>query len=89
MAGMVSFPSFHTIVAVLTAWALWPLRIIGPIAVLLNAILIVSTVPWGGHYLIDIPAGAAIAVLGITVIAHRDKFTLAPMKAAPLAAEQL
>jgi hypothetical protein len=89
MAGMVSFPSFHTIVAILTAWALWPLRIVGPIALLLNAILIVSTVPWGGHYLIDIPAGAAIAVLGIMVIAHRGKFILAPMKAAPLAAERL
>ena len=82
MAGMVSFPSFHTIVAILTAWALWPLRIIGPIALVLNALLIISTVPWGGHYLIDIPAGAAIAAVAILAVAHRDKFVLAPAEQA-------
>jgi membrane-associated phospholipid phosphatase len=41
------------------------------VALPLNLGVIVAAVPIGGHYLTDIPAGAAIAVLGIKSAAHR------------------
>jgi hypothetical protein len=65
MEGIVTFPSFHTVLAVLTGWALAPIRRIGIAAMGLNGLVIVSTVPQGGHYLADIVAGSLIAALAI------------------------
>ena len=38
-----------------------------PVAVL-NAVVIIATIPEGGHYLIDVIAGAVIAVLSIVIV---------------------
>ena len=53
--------------AVLTAWALWPLRWIGLPLALLNALVLVSTIPQGGHYLADILAGTALALAALAL----------------------
>ena len=66
MEGIITFPSFHCVLAVLTAWALWPLRWLGPLAAAFNALVLVSTIPQGGHYLADILSGMAI---GLAVLA--------------------
>lgn len=68
--GLATFPSFHVCLAMITAWALAPIRIIGPLAVLLNAAVIVATISAGGHYLPDVVAGgllggAALAYVGL------------------------
>ena len=63
--GVVCFPSFHVIWAILCAAALWtykPLRV--PIA-LLCGLIILSTMTTGWHYFSDVIAGAAVAVLSI------------------------
>jgi hypothetical protein len=70
MEGIVTFPSFHCVLAVLTAWALAPMRWIGIAAIILNAIVVISTVPEGDHYVADIPAGLAIAFLAIAIFAR-------------------
>lgn len=59
--GLVTFPSFHASLAVLTGWALLPLPLIGPIALVLNAAIIVAAIGAGGHYLPDVMAGAGLA----------------------------
>ncbi|WP_342148695.1 phosphatase PAP2 family protein [Methylorubrum sp. SB2] len=59
--GLVTFPSFHASLAVLTAWALKPVPLIGPLAILLNATIVVAAIGAGGHYLPDVMAGAALA----------------------------
>lgn len=58
--GLVTFPSYHTALGIIVTYALrkkpllaWPIGI-------LNAVMIVSTLPEGGHHLIDVVAGAAI-----------------------------
>ncbi len=66
LAGIVTFPSFHAASAALYAWAFWPVRWMRPIAVLANAAMLASTPIDGGHYLIDLIAGIAIAVLAIS-----------------------
>ena len=63
--GLVTFPSFHACLAVLTAWALAPVPVIGPLA-LLNAAIIVATLGAGGHYLPDVVAGT---VMGVVLVA--------------------
>ena len=62
LAGIVTFPSFHTASAVLYAWAFAPVRVFGPAALVVNALMIASTPVIGGHYLVDVIAGIALAI---------------------------
>jgi hypothetical protein len=65
MAGMVSFPSYHTVAAVQIAWAAWGSRWLRwPVAVICAAMLLaIPTI--GDHYLIDVIGGG---LLGIATI---------------------
>jgi membrane-associated phospholipid phosphatase len=65
--GLVTFPSFHTVLAILTAYAVRDVRLLAAPVAILNAVVIVSTLPEGGHYLIDVLAGIAIAVGAIVL----------------------
>ncbi len=71
--GMIAFPSFHVAWAALTVYAaagdrrtLWPV-------LALNALVVASTVALGWHYLVDVPAGLALAGLALSMgeAAHR------------------
>jgi len=67
LTGLIAFPSFHTAIAVLAAWFLWPLRFVGGMALGLN-LLVLASVPFdGGHHLVDVPAGILTALAGIAV----------------------
>jgi membrane-associated phospholipid phosphatase len=67
--GLVTFPSFHTALAVITVWALWRTPYLAIPALALNALVIASTVPVGGHYFVDILAGLAVAGAAIGTLA--------------------
>jgi membrane-associated phospholipid phosphatase len=60
--GVVSFPSFHTMLGIITTYALRDTRILLIPAAILNGTMIVATLPVGGHYLVDTLVGAAIGV---------------------------
>ncbi len=79
LGGIVTFPSFHATSAVLFVWALWAVRWLRPLALLVNGAMLAATPLNGGHYFIDIIAGVAIAALAIVaarrigqIIAHRQ-----------------
>jgi membrane-associated phospholipid phosphatase len=57
--GLVTFPSFHTGMALMTAAAWRDDRFLKWPMFLWNGLVIVSTVPVGGHYVVDLIAGAA------------------------------
>jgi membrane-associated phospholipid phosphatase len=63
--GIITFSSFHTTLAILLVCAVrhhrWALAILVP----LNVLLIVATLSVGGHYLVDLPAGAVVAFISI------------------------
>lgn len=61
IAGVVTFPSFHAAAAVLLAWGFWPLRWCRWPFLLLNVCMFASSLVIGGHYLVDLVAGGAIA----------------------------
>lgn len=63
--GLVTFPSFHTVVGVLLIYVAWPVGWLRFPVALLNALLILSTLGDGGHYLSDVLAGIAIAIAAI------------------------
>jgi len=66
-AGIVSFPSFHVLLAVLIATALGELRWLRIPAWLLAALVVLSTLTTGWHYLTDVLGGLALAALTVFV----------------------
>ncbi|WP_316226185.1 phosphatase PAP2 family protein [Bradyrhizobium sp. SZCCHNS3052] len=67
LAGIVTFPSFHAAAAVLDGWALWSLRWLRPFNVLIHGAMLLSTPIGGGHFLVDMIAGIAIATASICI----------------------
>ena len=62
IAAIVSFPSFHVVLTLLSAAALWPYRKLRPALVALCAAICVSTVTTGWHYVIDLVGGLAVSL---------------------------
>jgi membrane-associated phospholipid phosphatase len=60
LQGLVTFPSFHTSMALMTAAAWRDDRYLRWPMIAWNAVVIFSTVPIGGHYLIDLIAGGLL-----------------------------
>lgn len=63
--GLICFPSFHTVLAVLAAYALWRIPYLRWTTAIWATLIVVSTVTTGTHYVIDVVAGVAVAVLSI------------------------
>jgi uncharacterized membrane protein len=89
LGGIVTFPSFHAASAVLYTWALWSVRWLRPLVVVVNGAMLAATPINGGHYLVDVIAGIAIAVAAIVAarrigqkLASRDN-SLVPAVAMP------
>ncbi len=61
MPGLTTFPSFHTAAGIILAYSFRQTFLFVPVA-LYTAAMIAATPVWGGHYFIDVVAGAALAV---------------------------
>jgi membrane-associated phospholipid phosphatase len=59
--GLITFPSFHVVLTVLAAAALWPLRPLRWPVVIWAALIVISTVATGIHYSVDVLGGLAVA----------------------------
>jgi hypothetical protein len=60
MYGLVAFPSYHCIAAILFVWASWTVHGLRPFMVAVNLLMLAATPIVGGHYLVDLVAGALI-----------------------------
>jgi membrane-associated phospholipid phosphatase len=65
MQGLITFPSFHAVWAILFAWGFYPIKQLRFGALMLNLLVIASTPIQGAHYFIDIVGGAAVAGIAI------------------------
>ncbi len=73
--GLVTFPSYHTALGIMVVYALRDMRLVmWPVAVL-NAVMVVSTLPEGGHHLIDIIAGAGVGLLTVAAVHAVQSFS--------------
>lgn len=72
-AGIVCFPSFHVIWAILCARALWGFRFLRFPVILLSGMIILSTLTTGWHYFADVLAGAIVAALSISLSARHNR----------------
>jgi membrane-associated phospholipid phosphatase len=68
IAGLVAFPSWHAAMGVIFIYSARSMKWLLAILVPLNVLLIVSTPPCGGHYLVDTIAGLAVAAISILLV---------------------
>jgi len=74
-AGIICFPSFHVIWAILCARSLWGFRLLRIPVSILSLMIIASTLTTGVHYFCDVLAGiilATIAIIAANRIAPRQ-----------------
>lgn len=65
--GMISFPSYHSTMAFLFAWAAWSVKWLRWPMLVLNLALLASTPVIGNHYLVDTLAGVAVGVIALAL----------------------
>ncbi len=65
MMGLLTFPSFHTVLAIQSAWSFWQLGMLRWPAAIFSMFVWVGTLFHGSHHLIDTIAGAAVAIFSI------------------------
>lgn len=63
--GLIAFPSFHVIWAILLTVSTYRYKILFYPLVLFNGLLVISTVVLGWHYSVDVAGGAVIAIMSI------------------------
>lgn len=61
MQGIITFPSFHSALAIMLIYASWPFTRLRLAMIPLNIAMIFATPTDGGHYLVDVLAGIFIA----------------------------
>ncbi len=67
LTGVVSFPSFHAVVALAYAWGLRRAGLFGKVMVVINAGMLISIPAFGGHYLVDVLAGVAVMLVSLAL----------------------
>ena len=66
--GLVTFPSYHTVLGIIIPYAFRDFRRLFIFFALLNAMMLVATLPEGGHHLVDVLAGLIIALMVLSVV---------------------
>jgi hypothetical protein len=66
--GIITMPSYHTVLAILIIYAYRGCGRLFTLALVLNAVMLLSLPSEGGHYLIDLIAGGAVAAVTIAII---------------------
>jgi membrane-associated phospholipid phosphatase len=61
--GLISFPSMHAALAVMVGLALWQFRVSRVPVAVFTALMLLAIPSEGGHYLVDVLAGAAVGLL--------------------------
>ena len=82
--GIITFPSLHAALAVILMAAFWPVPVARWLSAVVNSLMLASTPIDGSHYLIDVLAGIAIAIL--CLVAARmlvTRISAVPSVAAP------
>ncbi len=70
--GIITMPSVHAAVAILMIAGFWKTPLALPITIL-NILMIASTLPVGRHYVVDLIAGAVLAVVTILTITPENQ----------------
>jgi hypothetical protein len=69
VSGIICFPSFHTVMAILFTWVHRGMQTFWPVA-LINGAMLISIPTIGNHYFVDVLGGAIVALVAISVTAR-------------------
>ena len=72
--GLITFPSFHTTWAVLLALAFCRRPRLFPLFATVNALVVVSTLTTGWHYLMDVLGGILVCLLAVVSLRPLEKW---------------
>jgi len=67
LMGIIGCPSFHTVMIVLTIYALWEFRFARMVALACNFLVLLSIPADGGHHFIDVAGGLLVALVPIAL----------------------
>ncbi|HEY4077373.1 MAG TPA: phosphatase PAP2 family protein [Rhizomicrobium sp.] len=67
LRGLIGFPSYHGVLALLAAWYGWQMRLLRWPLLLVNLLVLVATPVQGGHHLIDVLAAFPVAALAVFI----------------------
>lgn len=63
--GLIGFPSYHAVLALLVVWYARELPYVRWVAASINAVVLIATPIQGGHHVVDVLAGFAVAALAV------------------------
>jgi membrane-associated phospholipid phosphatase len=66
--GVATFPSFHAAGAIVYISAVRGIRFLFPFFIVINILMLISTMPIGGHHLADMLSGIALALITIGTV---------------------
>jgi membrane-associated phospholipid phosphatase len=81
LRGLIGFPSYHTIQAVVLIWYAREFPYVRWISLGLNLLVLASTIVQGGHHLIDVIAGIIVAASSIAIA---DRITATAVSRGPV-----
>jgi len=70
LRGLIAFPSYHGVLALIVAWYAWNVRWLRWPLLLLNAVVIISSPIQGGHHMVDLLGSFPVAALSIFLAAR-------------------
>ena len=70
LEGVVVFPSFHTIMALLATYVFWRTHLLWLLSLAVNGMVLISVVQIGGHYVWDVVGGALMFVAAARLAPH-------------------
>ena len=65
--GLIAFPSFHTVMACLSVWFMAKYRLVFPIFIAINALMLPAILVHGGHHLVDLIGGIATFAVAMSL----------------------
>jgi len=68
--GLIGFPSYHAVLALLVVWYARDFVLVRWLAVGINSVVLVATPIQGGHHVVDVIAGFAVAAAAL-LLAHK------------------
>jgi hypothetical protein len=78
LRGLIAFPSYHGVLAILLIWFARPVRWLFWPYLIVNAIVLISTPIQGGHHLVDVLAAFPVALLSLALAGEFRAISLKP-----------
>jgi hypothetical protein len=85
--GLIGFPSYHAVLALLVVWYARELPFVRWLALGINAVVLIATPIQGGHHVVDVIAGFAVAAIALRFADRIVKLTARPRAASPVEAQ--